>query len=77
MPLEVQFNKDRSLDDIKVVEVQKPSISNEGQVLIKFLLNPINPSDILSIKGLYNGFQPDSYPAVPGVIKEILSTIFY
>jgi NADPH:quinone reductase-like Zn-dependent oxidoreductase len=67
MPLQVQFNAGDSLNGVKAVEVSKPSIKKDDEVLVKFILNPVNPSDVLSINGVYNGFQPESYPAVPGV----------
>jgi NADPH:quinone reductase-like Zn-dependent oxidoreductase len=67
MPLEVQFNLGDRYKDLKLVEVPKPTIQADNQVLVKFLLNPINPSDLNSIRGFYKGFQPDSYPAIPGV----------
>jgi NADPH:quinone reductase-like Zn-dependent oxidoreductase len=67
MPLEVQFSLGDELKDVKVVDAPKPSIQSDNQVLIKFLLNPVNPSDVYTVLGFYQGFQPDSYPAVPGV----------
>ncbi|KXN71471.1 GroES-like protein [Conidiobolus coronatus NRRL 28638] len=67
MPLEVQFNLGGEFKDVKVVDVPKPSIQSDNQVLIKFLLNPVNPSDVYSVLGAYQGFQPESYPAVPGL----------
>jgi NADPH:quinone reductase-like Zn-dependent oxidoreductase len=67
MPKQVQFNLGDKFEDIKAVEVSKPSIEADNQVLVKFLLNPVNPSDISSLSGHYKGFQPTEYPAVPGV----------
>jgi NADPH:quinone reductase-like Zn-dependent oxidoreductase len=67
MPLQVQFNSGDNYDQVKAVEVDMPAIDSEDKVLVKFLLNPVNPSDTLSIDGTYIGFQPDSFPATPGV----------
>ncbi|KXN71461.1 NAD(P)-binding protein [Conidiobolus coronatus NRRL 28638] len=65
MPVQVQFNKDDKFEDIKVIEVPKPTLNADDEVLVKFILNPINGSDIESIQGL-PGLAPSTYPAVPG-----------
>ncbi|KXN71459.1 NAD(P)-binding protein [Conidiobolus coronatus NRRL 28638] len=65
MSVQVQFNKDDKFEDIKVVEVPKPTLSADDEVLVKFILNPINGSDVESIQGL-PGLAPSTYPAVPG-----------
>ncbi|KAJ3064074.1 hypothetical protein HDU98_000179 [Podochytrium sp. JEL0797] len=36
------------------------------QVLVHLLLRPVNPSDVSSIEGVYAGFRPRAFPAVPG-----------
>jgi threonine dehydrogenase-like Zn-dependent dehydrogenase len=66
MSVQVQFNKDDKFEDIKVVEVPKPVLSADDEVLVKFILNPVNGSDIESILGV-DGLAPLSYPVVPGV----------
>jgi NADPH:quinone reductase-like Zn-dependent oxidoreductase len=66
MPVQVQFNKDDKFEDIKVVEVPKPTLNADNEVLVKFILNPINGSDIESIQG-FPGLAPSIYPAVAGV----------
>ncbi|KXN64915.1 NAD(P)-binding protein [Conidiobolus coronatus NRRL 28638] len=66
MPIQVQFNKDDKFEDIKVVEVPKPTLNADDEVLVKFILNPVNGSDIESILGV-NGLAPVSYPATPGL----------
>jgi hypothetical protein len=67
MPLQVQFDKDESFELAKVVEVDKPSIKQDNQVLAKFLLISISSSHVLIISGLYPAFRHVSYPAAPGV----------
>jgi NADPH:quinone reductase-like Zn-dependent oxidoreductase len=67
MPLQVQFNSGDTYDQVKAVEVDMPTIGSQDEVLVKFLLNPVNPSDILTIDGTTPIFKPDSSPATPGV----------
>ena len=38
-----------------------------GGVLIKVLVRPINPADVLSAQGFYAGFKPKTFPAVLGL----------
>lgn len=38
-----------------------------GEALVRLLLRPINPADMFSLMGVYPGFTPKSYPAVPGL----------
>lgn len=38
-----------------------------GEVLVRISLRPINPADVFSLLGFYQGFQPESLPAVPGL----------
>jgi NADPH:quinone reductase-like Zn-dependent oxidoreductase len=66
MSVQVQFNKGDKFEDIKVVEVPKPNLNADTEVLVKFILNPINGSDVESIQGI-PGIAPSTYPAVPGV----------
>jgi NADPH:quinone reductase-like Zn-dependent oxidoreductase len=66
MPVQVQFNKDDKFEDIKVIEVPKPNLNADTEVLVKFILSPVNSFDIGSIQG-YPGVAPNTYPAVPGV----------
>lgn len=51
------------LDVLKLRDVE-PTPLKSGQARVRMLLSPINPSDLLRIRGLY-GKMP-SYPAVPG-----------
>lgn len=39
----------------------------QGEVLVRLTLRPVNPADIFSIMGVYPGFTPASFPAVPGL----------
>jgi NADPH:quinone reductase-like Zn-dependent oxidoreductase len=66
MPVQVQFNKEDRLEDIKVVKVSKPTLNADDEALVKFILSPINATDIESIQGV-PGTTPSTYPAVAGV----------
>ncbi|KXN64914.1 NAD(P)-binding protein, partial [Conidiobolus coronatus NRRL 28638] len=65
MPVQVQYNKGDKLEDIKIVEVPKPILNADDEVLVKFILSPVNGYDAETILG-FNGLAPESYPAVPG-----------
>jgi NADPH:quinone reductase-like Zn-dependent oxidoreductase len=67
MPLQIQFNSGDSYSQVKVVKVDIPTIGSEDEVLVKFLLNPVNPSDVLRINGVIPVYLPESSPAIPGV----------
>jgi NADPH:quinone reductase len=54
---------DDNLQSIAVAEVPVPC-PGPGQVLIRVAASPINPSDLMFIRGLY-GFKK-SLPAIPG-----------
>eukprot|EP00283_Hemiselmis_rufescens_P009806 CAMPEP_0173421948 /NCGR_PEP_ID=MMETSP1357-20121228/2847_1 /TAXON_ID=77926 /ORGANISM="Hemiselmis rufescens, Strain PCC563" /LENGTH=385 /DNA_ID=CAMNT_0014384915 /DNA_START=42 /DNA_END=1199 /DNA_ORIENTATION=+ len=43
------------------------SFAAPGEVLIHVRARPLHPADAFSIKGLYPGFRPESFPAVPGM----------
>jgi NADPH2:quinone reductase len=49
---------------LRVEEVEKPS-AGAGQVLVKMRARPINPSDLLTVQGIY-GSLPE-LPATPGL----------
>jgi D-arabinose 1-dehydrogenase-like Zn-dependent alcohol dehydrogenase len=65
---QVQLSKlDASfLDEIKVVEVPVP-VPAAGEVLVHVRARPVNPADIFSLLGVYPGFTPKDFPAVPGL----------
>jgi NADPH:quinone reductase-like Zn-dependent oxidoreductase len=67
MPVQIQFNSGDTYNQLKVVEVGIPKIAAEDEVLVKFLLNPINPSDIARISIDNPIVRPDYFPATPGV----------
>ncbi|HZS48609.1 MAG TPA: zinc-dependent alcohol dehydrogenase family protein [Blastocatellia bacterium] len=48
---------------LKIEDVRKPEPGN-GEVLLKMLARPINPSDLLTIQGLYGALP--QLPATPG-----------
>jgi NADPH:quinone reductase-like Zn-dependent oxidoreductase len=49
---------------LQVREVTMPAAPAAGQVRVRMRISPINPSDLMSVRGLY-GKQP-SLPATPG-----------
>ncbi len=62
---------------LKLQETVVPAVG-AGQARVRMLLSPINPSDLLKVRGLY-GKMP-SYPAVPGfegigIVEEVNSLI--
>ena len=54
----------RPADVLKQVEQPTPT-PGRGEVLVKMIAAPINPSDLLYIEGRY-GLLPKSFPCVPG-----------
>ena len=62
-----KFQTDLNNLDIKVKELNKPNVINDNEILVNMKLMSINPSDINAIMGLYKGFRPKSFPAIPGV----------
>jgi NADPH:quinone reductase-like Zn-dependent oxidoreductase len=53
----------RAMRSLKIVELEKP-LPAAGEVLVKVLASPINPSDIAFIRGAYN--IKKQLPAIPG-----------
>lgn len=53
------------LDVLRLVEASLPDDVPEGQVLVKFLASPINPSDVNTVQGKYP-LQPPLPGGVPG-----------
>lgn len=62
---------------LKLNEVAVPTVP-AGMARVRMLYSPINPSDLLRVRGLYG--KMDSYPAVPGfegvgIVEEVNSLI--
>jgi len=51
-------------DVLQLRELPKP-VPARGEVLVRMIASPINPSDLLYIEGRY-GLLPSSFPCVPG-----------
>ena len=62
-----KYNDEDPSASIKVVDRDIPSELEEGEVLVRMLLRPINPSDMFCMRGRYGGFTPSTLPAVPGL----------
>lgn len=60
----LQFDHHGEPAEVLHLREVEPAPLKPGQARIRMLLSPINPSDLLRIRGLY-GKMP-SYPAVPG-----------
>ena len=60
----LQFDRHGEPRDVLELREVQPASLKEGQARIRMLLSPINPSDLLRVRGLY-GVMP-SYPAAPG-----------
>ncbi|GAQ80143.1 Zn2+-binding dehydrogenase [Klebsormidium nitens] len=61
-----KFDQAHYLDYLEVGRRPKPQ-PKDGEVLIRMLARPIDPADVLSLKGIYPGFRPSELPAVPGL----------
>ena len=49
---------------LRLEEIEKPTPA-KGEVLVRILARPINPSDLLTVRGLYGSLPP--LPATPGL----------
>ena len=73
----IQF--ERYGEPSKVLAVQERPLPEpgKGEVRVRILASPINPSDLLFVRGLYAGVQPP-FPSSVGFegvgIVEVLST---
>eukprot|EP00249_Psilotum_nudum_P001438 c13904_g1_i1 orf=69-1085(+) len=61
----VHFNPSDPREPCRLATRRTP-IPGPGEVVIRMLCRPVNPSDLLAIQGLYEGWQPTSFPCVPG-----------
>lgn len=52
---------------LEVILKDVPSTLQDGEVLVRMMLRPINPSDMFCMRGRYGGFKPKKLPAVPGL----------
>lgn len=52
--------------DVSIAEVPVPEPA-AGEALVRLTVRPINPSDMMSIRGAYPGWHPASLPATPGL----------
>lgn len=59
------FNVQAPADAVRVVKKPVPD-PGAGEVLVKMTMRPINPSDVLSLGGVYPGFTRN-LPGVPGI----------
>lgn len=62
-----RYNDDDPSASIQVIHKDVPSDLKDGEVLVKMMLRPINPSDMFCMRGKYGGFTPEKLPAVPGL----------
>jgi NADPH:quinone reductase-like Zn-dependent oxidoreductase len=51
-------------DVLQIQERPKP-VPGRGEVLVRMIASPVNPSDLMYIEGRY-GLQPKQWPATPG-----------
>lgn len=52
---------------VRVVNDAPVRLPQPGEVLVRISLRPINPADVFSMMGVYPGFTPKEFPAVPGM----------
>lgn len=62
-----KYNDDDPSASINVVHRDVPTDLKDGEVLVRMILRPINPSDMFCMRGRYGGFTPEKLPAVPGL----------
>ena len=62
-----KYNDDDPSASLKVSLKDIPSELKDGEVLVRMMLRPINPSDMFCMRGRYGGFTPGKLPAVPGL----------
>lgn len=72
------FNADPVEAATLVEKVPTPS-PGKDEVLVHLLCRPINPSDLMALKGVYPSFQPKKFPIAVGSegmgkISEVLSS---
>jgi NADPH2:quinone reductase len=74
----VQFDRHgEPADVLQVREVESQAVP-PGHARVRMLLSPINPSDLLRVRGLYG--KLDRYPATPGfegvgIVQEVHNTV--
>lgn len=62
-----KYNDEDPSASLQIVQVDIPAELQEGEVLVRLKLRPINPSDMFCMRGRYGGFTPDKLPAIPGL----------
>lgn len=53
-------------EPVRIIEKKMPQ-PGPNEALVRIYLRPVNPSDCMSVIGVYAGFKPASYPATPGL----------
>ena len=51
---------------VTVEEISVPEPS-QNEVQVRIPVRPVNPSDVMCLKGHYKDFQPSRWPAIPGL----------
>jgi NADPH:quinone reductase-like Zn-dependent oxidoreductase len=74
----VQFDRHGEPGDVLQIRDIEPSPVPPGHARVRMLLSPINPSDLLKIRGVYGKLS--GYPATPGfegvgVVEEVHNTV--
>ena len=62
-----KYNDDDPSASLQIIQKDIPTELQDGEVLVRLKLRPINPSDMFCMRGRYGGFTPDKLPAVPGL----------
>ncbi|KAK9826125.1 hypothetical protein WJX81_006454 [Elliptochloris bilobata] len=62
-----EYNREKPARGLCVVRQAEVPPVLAGHVLVNVLWRPINPSDIMCLQGIYQGFRPTKLPAVPGL----------
>ncbi len=53
-------------ETVTIAQVPVPE-PGPGEALVRINCRPVNPSDVFAVTGVYPGFVPKDFPAVPGL----------
>ena len=70
-----KYNDEDPSASLEVIQKDIPANLQEGEVLVRLKLRPINPSDMFCMRGRYGGFTPQQLPAIPGLEGKVHSLL--
>ena len=63
----VGYNAEEPWEACRVTSCRETPVPGPFQVLVRVLCRPVNPSDVLGLKGQYPGWRPNHFPSIPGL----------